>query len=228
MDEEKLLAYLSLKRQQPINKASLIVNLLLDIVITTGTLFYGLLCEVFAVSVRDIIYLSFLVITCLAFCLWYRKAVNPVIQFVFPVVVFTASSLKLFYLYILFADAEFIWIHLITLIEIVIAAACVWIRAYRILHFLNDHTLEQTRYAFKAKAYVLWTPLAVTVTIILYTAISKLIKKPNHLDGAGIVLWILVCLFLWMALIALPKYIVTRKYKVAEFFEEDNPPAQDG
>lgn len=227
MSEDKILAYLNYKKNQTLDKTLMKIVFWFDFSFTMIIILLGLLLRVFKFQFFDYVYLLVSITTILIFAFWLKKAINPTVEISFSAFVLFISSLKLFYAYLCFSNIEvikygypkFSWFHLIVLIAAVLIVLYMWWRFYQIFCDLKDHTIDQARKNIQKKQFkFLWIPIFIGSPMIVVR-----LTRNTFVDmklGIGFCLWSLSCIWLCLCLMLLPKYIVMKKYKVANILSK--------
>lgn len=227
MTEDKILAFLNLKKEQAINKTLIGITFWFDFSFTLAIILFGLLLNVFELNFSDCIFFVGCITTVFCSILWYKKATNPTNEISFPVYVLFISTVKLFYGYLRFSNREalvfqypqFGWLHLMVMVVFILVVFYMWWKFYHVFRDLKKHTLEQARKNIEKKQLkVLWIPIFVGSPMILV----RLLRN-DLIDlklGVGFCLWSLSCIWMCLFLMLLPKYIVMKKYKIADILSK--------
>ena len=228
MTEEKILAYLNLGKNQKIDKWIMKCVFWFDVSFTWGIILFGLLLRAIEISVINIIFISFSAIINIVCLIWCKKAVNPVTELSYTCVVLAVTVVKLFYGYIVFSKMEaavdgyprFSWLYGVVLAVALLIVLYMWSRMYGIFKDLKTNTIEQARENIKKKkTWFWWIPISVGPPMIYVRLLEDGLENMGL--GIGFGLWVLACVFLCLTLMAIPKYIIAKKYKVADVFENE-------
>ena len=223
MTEKKILAYLNFEKNKKLDKSLMKIVFWFDFGFTAIIILFGLLLNVFKFYFLDCVYLGACIVSTVVFAIWCKKAINPTVEISFSIFVLFISTVKLFYAYLSFSNFELIedgyprfgWFHLTILVIFMLIVFYVWMRFYQIFCELKTHTIKQAKKNVeKKKTKLLWIPIFIGSPMILVRLI-----RGNMVDmslGMGFYLWSLLCVWLCLCLMLLPKYIVIKKYKVAD------------
>lgn len=233
LNEEKVLAYLNLDKNEKINKDLMKFSLGSNICVVCFLLVFGLLLGVFNFSGFNIIFIFISVILGFAFLLWYKKLCNPGKQFFYLLIVFLATTFQLFYGYLAFSKFDFIengsamftWLHLLIFCIILSMAIHMLIRFHEVFQDLKLTTIEQTRENIhkknQKKYFLLILRFFPSVGFSTFFAIqiTKGFLLKMQISVSGFALWILMCVGMYCFFLTVPKYVVAKKFNVALLFE---------
>lgn len=227
MSEEKVLAYLNLDKHQKIDKGLMGIAFWFDVSFTWTVILVGLLLEAFTFSEFDIVFIVVSIITNIVFFIWYKKSVNPVDEIWFSIIVLGTTAVKLFYGYVVFSKSEAIengypqfgLIYIIVLLVFLLIDLYMWQKSYRVFQDLKTNTIKQAKKNIeKKKGWFWWIPVIGGGSSMVYVRLFKG-NFENMGLGIGFALWVLACIWLCLALMLVPKYVVCKRYKVADYFK---------
>lgn len=228
MTEDKILAYLNLNKVK-IDKSLMKIVFWFDFSFTVAIIIFGLLLNIFKFEIFDYVFLCGSIVSIVFFAFWLKIAKNAASEITFSTYVLFISTFKLFYGYVCFSNLEkfedgyprFGYFHLIALLVFLSLAFHMCLRFYQIFRDLKTQTIEQARKNIEKKqSKILWAPLFIGSPMVLV----KLIKG-EMIDmklGIGFCFWVLTCIWLFFLLMLVPKYVVTKKYKIANILSKKN------
>lgn len=228
MTEDKILAFLNLKREQTISKDLMKIAFWFDFSFTVAIVLFGLFLRVFKFNFLDCLFFVGCILTITCFSIWCKKAVNLTAEISFPAIVLFVSTVKLFYAYFRFSNREatvfqyprFNWFHLIVMVISLLIVFYMWWRFYQIFRDLKTRTIKQARKNIEKKQRrLLWIPFFIGSPMILVRLIRNSTIEMKL--GIGFCLWSLFCIWMCLFLMLLPKYIVMKKYKIADILSKN-------
>lgn len=230
MTQEKILFFLGLEKNQKIDKTTIRIAFWFDVIYTLVIIGCGLLFELFLITFANIIFISCLLLADIVFWLFLKRINNPVYAFSYLIVVYIVTSFKLIYGYFIFSKAELIkdgyplfgGAHIIVLILLFVAGVYLYVNFYNIYQDLKYHTTEYIILKTNEKnqkSKFKWIAIALaSCSPMLFVRLFDDDFKNMKL-GIGFGFWCLACIWLWLACMYIPKYLVSQKYKVAEWFK---------
>ena len=228
MTEDKILAYLNLKKEQKIDKTLMKIVFWFDFSFSTTIMLFELLWQDFKIEFLDYIYMVTSIALVVIFAILCKKSINPSAEITYSGFVLFASTVKIFYAYLRFSEVELIidgypkfsLFHLIALVACLLIALYICWRFFQIFCGLKLHTIEQARKNIEKKQpRFLWIPVFIGLPMIVVRIIKDDLLAMRL--GIGFYFWVLDCLWLCLCLMLLPKYVVVKRYKVANIFSKE-------
>ncbi|MBQ7936633.1 MAG: hypothetical protein IJ333_09870 [Clostridia bacterium] len=230
MTEEKVLGYLNLNKKKKIDK-SLMKNLFgFDLCFTWGIILFGFLLRFFSFSVLNIVFAFISAITNIVFYIWYKRAVNPAHEFTYCAAISTTSVIRLFHGYFIVSKAEaaeygyprFGIVHIIVLIIFLLVTLYMLTKFYKIFQALKTETLEEVQNRIvrknrQKKRRLWWIPLICCSPMMFVRLFKGGLKNAGLAIGFG--LWAMACIWIYMSMLSIAKYVVAKKYKVEKILE---------
>ena len=222
MTEDKILAFLNLNKDKQIDKSLMKCLFWSDFSFTVAIIIFGLLLHIFQFLFLDYVFLCGSFVSIIFFAMWLKLAKNAASEISFSTYVVLISTLKLFYGYLCFSNMEkieygyprFTYFHLIALLVFVSLGFHICWRFYKIFQYSKTHTIKQVRkYIEKKNGKFLWIPLFIGSPMLLVKLLKG--KMIDMRLGIGFCFLVLACVWLFFFLMSIPKYVVMKKYKVA-------------
>lgn len=229
MTEEKILAYLNFGKNQKIDKSLMKIMFWFDFGFTTIILLYGFLLDYFKFDFYDYVYICGCVSIIIFFSIWCIIAKNPITEITFSTYLSFVTILKLLYAYIRFSPIEksikgyevFGFFHIVIFVVFILMAVYMLLRFYQIWRDLKKHTIKHAKKNMEERQLgCIWIPIGIGSPMILVRLIQG--SKIELQFGLGFSLWALMCIWIFFFLLALPKYIIIKKYKIADIFSYEN------
>ena len=224
MNEEKVLAYLNLSHNQ--NNDKFLVRLCVGFNIGFSVMF-GAVLLLIALSTSHIIAVSLFLLIDVCFFIVILLYKNPVRQFLISFVMLLTITAKLLYSYVVISNYEyavkslpnFTWLHLAVLLIVLCVGVYMLIKFYKAYLVLKIHTIKEAGNIIKRQNPVpKWTYFIAaggSGTLLLI----KILRDGFDTFGIGLGFcsWTLALLFLLIAIMILPKCIVSVKFKANRF-----------
>lgn len=235
MSNENILAFLDLRRNKK-TEGVLIRNLWgMDVGFTIFIIVGGLLVRIIPFSFLNITFIIAAILSDVAFYFIKNKVINPAHEFSYTMLQLIISILKLFWGYDVFSKGEIIeygyskytTTHTIIMVACIVGAICLIARSIKIYSELKKYTLDEYRIILRNKkripSWIIWVICAIS-TISPLVLVNIFEDKLNSSGfGIGCCLWSLAWIWIFNLLILTPKWLVAKKYKVAEWIlEEEN------
>lgn len=230
MTEEKVLYFLGLEKNQKINKFIMKMFFCFDLSFAVFIILSGLILQLFSFSVLDFIFIFSSIIFCAIFFAFLKLITNPVYQFSYVIIVSITSIFKLLYGYYVYAKGEFLeygypiftWTHLTVLIFSLLLALYVILKFCKSYKILKENGIERlSAKTLKASKMTKFVIIIASCSPIILIKLSENIMDHSGL-GMGFACWLLMCCWIFLMLIFLPKYIVAMKYKAYKWFKKMN------
>lgn len=190
----------------------------------------GYLFELFPITLSNIIFNSCLILVNVVFYVWLKRISNPVYLFSYCMVVCITTSVKLLYGYLIFSKAELIkdgyplfgWPYIVVVILLFALLIYMYIKFYKVYRDLTRDSAEEVVSKIsmgnqKSKFVRIAVILGACSPYLLIHLSDDALENMGL--GIGFMLWCLACIWLWLAAIFIPKYIVAKKYNAAGWFE---------
>lgn len=228
MTEEKILSFLSLKKGEKADKTMMQVTLWFEVAFTIFIIGGGLLLHCISLSWFNMSVIILFIITTILLFIWYKILKNPVQVFSATLIVLIISVIKLYYGYVIFSRGEFIefgyptfgLIYIIMLIFGISLGLYVIVKFYEVYQELKTNSIEHVHRKLKKKRIPKWLlVLSVCSPMVLVRVAKKTLIGAGL--GVGFGLWALACMWLSMIMMLLPKYVVAKRFKAANFFKND-------
>ena len=229
MTEDKILAFLNLNKDKKIDKSLMKIAFWFDFSCTVAIIIFGLLLNIFKFLFLDYVFLCGSFVSIIFFAIWLKLAQNAASEISFSTYVIFISTLKLFYGYLCFSNMEkieygyprFTYFHLLAILVFVSLGFHICWRFYKIFQYSKNHTIKQVRkYIEKKNGNFLWIPLFIGSPMLLVRLLKG--KMIDMRLGIGFCFLVLACIWLFLFLMLIPKYVVIKKYKVANFLSEQS------
>lgn len=226
MTEEKLLAFLNLKKDKKIDKTVLNIALGFDIGFTCVIILYVLLLHHIEFTLINVFIILMIIIVDIVLFILIKKAINPVSEIIHPIKIFILSEIKLLYGYVICSKDEFMkygypritWIHISLLIACIFLAMYMMFKMIRVYKYLQKYTIEKSiEKTQKENKFPIWAALIATISPMFLVRLSRGVLNKIGL-GIGFALWGLACIWLFFILISLPKYVIAKKYGIDKSF----------
>ena len=224
MNEEKVLAYLNLSHDQ--NNDKFLVQLCVGFNIGFSVMF-GAVLLLIALSASHIVAASLFLLIDVCFFVVTLLYKNPVRQFLISLVMLLTITAKLLFSYVVISNYEytvkslpkFTWLHLAVLLVALCVGVYMLIKFYKAYLVLKIHTVKEAGDIIKKQNPVpKWTYFVAaggSGTLLLV----KILRDGFDTFGIGLgfCAWTLALLFLLIAVMILPKCIVSVKFKAHRF-----------
>jgi len=230
MTQEKVLFFLGLEKKQKIDKSSMKFAFWFDFIATMVIVICGLLFDLLPIIPLNISWFSFLILIDVVFFIFLKLIYNPALIFLYDVIVFLTTTLKLMYGYIIFSKVELMedgysmitWVHIIVLVCAVLASVYFLIVFYKVYQNLKNNTEEYivTKISQKNKTSKFkW--IIIILGALSPMAMVRLLEDSMQNAGLGIgfALWSLACIWLFLTSLFIPKLIVAVKYNAFSWFK---------
>ena len=230
MTQEKILAFLNMEKDKPIDRGFMKLMFWFDLAFSVFIIIVGLLFDVFATPVFSIIISLSFIVTIICFAVWLILAKNPAQLHLYMAVVTTTSVAKLVLGSMVVSSWEkmsFSVLHIIVTMFFVSLALYGVLKKQRVLKELKTNSVKQVQKNLEKKnkgVGAIVMPISTTATLGFF--LSRVLSRTFNI-GMGFLLWVLASIWLLMAIGAIYNYIIAKKYKVADIFskkceEEDN------
>ena len=221
MTNEKILAFLNIDIDQPIDKTLEKILFWFDFSFTFFIIVGGLLTKVLQEMDFSTVFILGFIISNILFAIWIKFSNNHEQIYLYATVVPIISSTKLMYGSWVFSKLEnenfSIWYIMVLVLFVSLGLFGVF-RKQQFLHDLKVTTIKQARKNLEKKNKgfgVIVMPLSVTASIAF--VLARVFSR-NLNVGLGFILWALACIWLFMSMGFMYNYIIARKYKVADIF----------
>ncbi|MBQ4119874.1 MAG: hypothetical protein IJD45_05740 [Clostridia bacterium] len=225
MTDEKILAFLQLRKDSGINKSLAKTLIWFDVGVTIAVLIINLLLCKMGMTVFNIICISILVITDIVFAIWYLNFKIPTQIYKYASVVMSITMLKLFYGSIVFSvkyQEKITFLHIIVFIVCVVLSFINIIRRRKYLKDLETMSIKETekKWAKKDKGIGVFV-LPISTTAVLAITLSRVFSNTlSDKIGLGFILWTLACLWSIMIVLFIQNWMLVNKYKIADIFKQ--------
>lgn len=219
MTEEKLLAYLNLKKE--IDRTIMKISFWFDLSFTIFIIICEFVFKIFSFNLLNFIWLSAFLISDVFFYVWCRIAKNPTQEISFLLVVSITSVLKLLFAFTSFCIVRkqeiFSWIHFAILLSCIFLSFWQICSKFLVLQDLKKNSIEiAQKNVQKRKLNRIFIPFSSipSIAVILFF----LYKRSSLVVSIEFCFWGLACVWLFIVIICLYNYIIVKKYKVSNIF----------
>lgn len=228
MEKEKVLEFLDLDTGKTVDKFSMKL-------VTWFNLSFGLFVILASVllggagrldlSLSNILFIFFCLITNILFFMFIRSVQNSAQEWIHCFIVLLCSVFTLLYGWFKISMFEsafyehlkmFTWIHVAVLATSLILSGSVILRFVWVLKLLKDNTVEEVKKIISSNFHRSGAIVASISPIVLV----RVFKGPFHNMGLGVGfgLWGLMCIWLFLLFMILPRMFVIFKYKLHKRF----------
>lgn len=222
--------FLGLAGKQKIDKSVMKYAFWFDFLTTVFIVVCGLLFKVVPITFSNIIWLVGLLFVDVIFAIYLKLVHNPVCSIPYSFVVWTTTTIKLVYGFVIFSNAELIkdgypimtWVHIAVLMFAVLVTVDMLVKNYVIWQDLKENTIESVTVKIHEKnKKSKWKWIAIILGSSSPMVFVRLFDDGMTKMGLGMGFgfWLLACCFLLMACLLIPKFIVSIKYGAFEWFQ---------
>lgn len=227
MPKEKILAFLNLNVNQPIEKFIMKLfawfHISFSVVICLFSLLFPSRMMWFSIATY-----VFSAITSAAAFLSIRFLKNPVWQWIHPVIVICCSELVILYGWYTSSEGEglskFTWAHLTVLCILLGMSAYIIVKLVWAYRLLETNTIERAQAILQKRASEQKIPKLLAIVACCPILFARFLKDPLKVIGLGLGFWYwaLACAMMLFVLIFIPRIIIICKYKVYQWFQMPN------
>lgn len=227
MDREKVLAFLNLTTNKIISKNGkyiIKIGVAIEVFFSLLIVGCGFLYQCFALSIWNTALISLFVISDIILFIRYKHVYKPTCEITESMLNAFITSIKLFCGYSILSKREYIffgydtfnWFHLTVLVVSLLLGLYVIVKFIKAYNALKNNSLDDAKRRIRNDNKV--HPYVIAIGCVAATFLIILLRDTF---GVGFYLWALGCIWLWVTLLFLPKFIVLKKYGVENWFEAD-------
>jgi hypothetical protein len=220
MTREEILAFLNAEKGSTADKFLMKLILGFDCAFYFAIAIFGLLLEAIGFDAANLTINVVFVLQIVVFLVWYKLSNNISQTYMFVFVTTIMTTLKLIYGYVIFqihdsakfGTSLFGPFHIIVLILMLILAAHMSLGIFKAYKSMGSK--KETK-ASKKTVIIGSIAAASILSPLLLNLLGDDIKEHLVILGLGIgfCLWVLACIWLFLAIIIIPKLVISQKYK---------------
>ena len=220
MTREEILAFLNGNEGSQADKFIMKLMLGFDLAFYLCIAMFGLLLKVMDFNAISLTINIIFVLQIIAFFVWYKLADSVFQMYLFLFVTFIVSTLKLVYAYIIFQIQDFLEFgtiifgpfHIIVLALTLILAVHISLGIFKAFKSLGSKTETKISKATVVIASI--APSGISAPLLLNLFGDTIRERLEKLGlGLGFYIWVLACIWLLLAIMTIPKLVISLKYK---------------
>lgn len=221
MTEEKILFFLNIDADSPVNKSLIKGMLCFDIGVSIYIFIADFILEIIQGALFKVITIFFFVIADIVFGIIIKRIKIPTQIYKNICIIMLISSIKLFYGALLFSrieDKGFGIPHFLVFFICVSLAFWNILRRYRYFQDLKNLSIKETNNKWEKKnkgigAFI----FPISTTAVAAFVLSRCISRTININ-MGFVCWALACIWMFIMSLFLQNHIISMRYEVSNIF----------